>query len=63
MIQEDLGNAWSHYMAYTAQGGSVTFTELLERSGLSSPFDPDCLRSVCQAAVKWLEAYDLTGIE
>ena len=63
MIQEDLGNAWSHYMAYTRQGGSVTFTELLERAGLSSPFDPDCLRSVCLAAVKWLEAYDLTGIE
>ena len=48
---------------YLRIGAAVTFTELLERAGLSSPFDPDCLRSVCRAAVKWLEAYDLTGIQ
>lgn len=54
MLQENIGNAWSHYMAYTEQGGSRVFTELLKHAGLKSPFDPSCLREVCAAAEKWL---------
>ena len=63
MIQEDQKNAWKHYMDYTVQGGSRTFTELLKNAGLDSPFDGDTLKDVCAAADKWLDAYDLTGIE
>ncbi|MBR3276089.1 MAG: M3 family oligoendopeptidase [Eubacterium sp.] len=63
MIQEDQKNAWKHYMDYTVQGGSRTFTELLKNAGLDSPFDGDTLKNVCAAADKWLDAYDLTGIE
>ena len=62
-IQKDLPDAWAHYMAYTKQGGSVTFTELLKNAGLDSPFEPACLKGVCEAAAKWLAEYDLTGIE
>ena len=62
MIQEDLDDAWKHYMAYTSQGGSRVFTELLANAGLVSPFDETCLRSVCKRAHEWLEACDLTGI-
>ena len=62
-IQEDLPDAWAHYMDYTEQGGSVTFTELLKNAGLDSPFEESCLKTVCSAAAKWLEEYDLTGIE
>ncbi len=62
-IQKDPKDAWAHYMAYTRQGGSVTFTELLKNAGLDSPFEPACLREVCSAAAKWLAEYDLTGIE
>lgn len=29
-IQKDLPDAWAHYMAYTRQGGSRVFTELLK---------------------------------
>lgn len=54
MIQKDLGDAWRHYMAYTEQGGSRVFTELLKNAGLKSPFDGDCLKEVCGAAEKWL---------
>ena len=61
-IQTDLPDAWSHYMAYTSQGGSRTFTELLRNAGLDSPFEESCLRGVCAAAEKWLAAYDLSGI-
>ncbi|MBQ5487277.1 MAG: M3 family oligoendopeptidase [Clostridia bacterium] len=63
MIQADMKNAWQHYMAYTVQGGSRTFTELLKNAGLTTPFDESCLRGVCEAASKWLENFDLTGIE
>ena len=63
MIQQDREDAWKHYMAYTEQGGSVTFTELLQNAGLPSPFDPACLQQVCRAAAQWLEDYDLSGIE
>ena len=62
-IQKDLPDAWAHYMAYTEQGGSVTFTELLKNAGLESPFEPACLKGVCEAAAKWLAEYDLSGIE
>lgn len=62
MIQDDQKNAWDHYMAYTLQGGSRVFTELLAHAGLVSPFDEACLRGVCEKAEVWLENYDLTGI-
>ena len=63
MIRKDVGNAWQHYMAYTVQGGSRTFTDLLKNAGLESPFDEACLRGVCAEAEKALAGFDLTGIE
>ncbi len=61
-IQEDLSAAWKTYMAYTRQGGSRVFTELLQHAGLESPFDEECLRRVCGTAQTFLQNYDLTGI-
>lgn len=63
MIQKDQKDAWQHYMAYTRQGGSRTFTDLLRNADLETPFDESCLRGVCQVARKWLADFDLTGIE
>jgi oligoendopeptidase F len=63
MIQKDEADAWKHYMAYTEQGGSRTFVDLLKHADLKTPFDEECLKTVCAAAKQWLEAYDLTGIE
>ena len=62
MLQKDRADAWSHYMAYTKQGASRTFTELLKNAGLSTPFEESCLRGVSEAAKAWLDSYDLTGI-
>ncbi len=62
MIQTDPENAWKHYMAYTCQGGSKVFTELLANAGLESPFGDACLREVCARAHQWLEQFDMTGI-
>ena len=62
MIQNDLPTAWAHYMAYTKEGGSRTFTDLLTHAGLDTPFDEACLRAVCEEANKWLSEFDLGGI-
>ena len=62
MIQTDLSDAWEHYMAYTKEGGSRTFTDLLTHAGLDTPFDEACLRAVCEEANKWLSEFDLGGI-
>ncbi|MDE7277255.1 MAG: M3 family oligoendopeptidase, partial [Lachnospiraceae bacterium] len=61
-IQKDQNAAWEKYMAYTKQGGSAVFTELLQNAGLDNPFEENCLKEVCAAARKWLEAYDLKGL-
>ncbi|MBD5550187.1 MAG: M3 family oligoendopeptidase [Lachnospiraceae bacterium] len=62
MIQKDRADAFEHYMAYTRQGGSRVFTELLGNAGLESPFDEACLKGVCETANKWLGDFDLKGI-
>ena len=63
MIQKDPEEAWKRYMAYTEQGGSRTFVDLLKNAGLATPFDEECLKTVCETATKWLADFDLTGIE
>lgn len=62
MIQKDREEAFEHYMAYTRQGGSRVFTELLENAGLQSPFNEECLKGVCETAQQWLGEFDLKGI-
>ena len=63
MIQKDPAQAWKKYIAYTGQGGSRTFVELLKHAGLATPFEEECLKGVCETAKQWLDAFDLTGIE
>ncbi|MBQ9889925.1 MAG: M3 family oligoendopeptidase [Firmicutes bacterium] len=62
-IQKDRKEAWDYYMAYTRQGGSRTFVDLLKNAGLGSPFEEETLRSVCEQADKFLADFDLSGIE
>ena len=63
MIQDDMKNAWDHYMAYTRQGGSRVFTDLLKNAGLESPFEEETLRKVSERAHKWLSEFDLSRIK
>ena len=62
MLQKDRKDAWEHYMAYTKQGGSCVFTDLLKNAGMESPFEEATLRGVCETANNWLASFDLTGI-
>lgn len=61
-MQKSLPEAWDAYMAYTRQGGSRVFTDLLREAGLDSPFDEKCLSGVARVADNWLKHFDLTGI-
>ena len=61
-MQDDYAGAWKRYMAFVKQGGSCTFTQLLQNAKLDSPFDAQCLRKVCEKAAKWLQDFDLNGI-
>ena len=63
MIRSDYDAAWDRYVAYTEMGGSKVFTELLAGAGLQSPFEEETIRDICLRTGKWLEAYDLTGID
>lgn len=63
MIQKDREEAWKKYMAYSVQGGSRVFTDLLKNAALDSPFEESCLKTVCETAMKWLAEYGLSGIE
>ena len=56
MIKRDKAAAWEKYMAYTRLGGTLTFRELLDRAGLDSPFEPETLKTVAEAAKAWLDA-------
>ena len=62
LSQSDFNDAWEHYMAYTRQGGTAAFTDLVTNAGLISPFDEECLRGICQPASQWLDSYELGDI-
>ena len=62
-IQRDRAAAWERYYAYTKLAGTKTFTELLDAAGLPTPFDEDTMRGICEAAAKWLDEFDLSGIK
>ena len=60
---------WNMWGGYTAASGWRYYLSLflyiclLLNAGLTTPFDEACLREVCETATKWLESFDLTGIE
>ncbi len=62
-IQKDSKAAWEKYMAYTRPAGTKTFKELVAGAGLDSPFGEEAMKTIAEAAGKWLEAYDLSGID
>ncbi len=63
MIQDDMDAAWKKYMAYTTQGGSDTVLNMLKKAGLASPMDSDNFKKVCAKADRFLDEYDLSGME
>ena len=48
--------AWDKYVRLVKMAGTKTFSDLLEGAGINSPFEPETLKTIADAAVKWLEA-------
>ena len=53
--QSDHKQAWEKYVRFVGLAGSKTFSDLLASSGLDTPFVPETLKTIADAAVKWLE--------
>ena len=62
-IRKDTDAAFKTYLQYTMLGGSQTFTKLLESAGLDSPFDEGCMKAICEEAERFIDSYDLGGIQ
>ena len=62
-IRKNQKAAFETYLAYTRLGGSMVFTDLLKAAGLNSPFDENSMKEICAEAERFLDEYDLTGIE
>ena len=53
--QQNHEQAWNKYRRFTGFAGTKTFTGLITDAGLPSPFVPDTLKTVADAAVRWLD--------
>jgi len=54
--QEDFKAAWEKYVRFTGFAGTKTFVDLVADAGLPTPFEPENLKIVADAAVKWLDS-------
>ena len=61
-MQEDREAAWHDYLHLCKQGGSKSFTELVEEAGLISPFEDGCVKDVIDDIEQWLDGIDDTKL-
>ncbi|OZI12299.1 oligoendopeptidase F [Bacillaceae bacterium SAS-127] len=54
-MDEDREAAWKDYVAICQIGGSLSFTDIVAKANLISPFEEGCIASVLQPIEKWLE--------
>ena len=52
--QKNHAEAWSKYLRFVGLAATKTFSGLVADAGLPSPFAPDSLKTVADAALKWL---------
>jgi len=52
--QDNHEKAWEKYIRLVNLAGTKTFSDLLSGAGLNSPFVPETLKTIAEAAVKWL---------
>ncbi len=54
LSQNNYKDAWERYMRFVKRGGKNTFVELCTIAGIEVPFENGALKSVADAAAKWL---------
>ncbi|QAY67196.1 M3 family oligoendopeptidase [Paenibacillus protaetiae] len=57
-MYEERSAAWADYVHLSRQGGSRSFTELVQIAGLISPFEDGCVSSVIGSIEQWLDSVD-----
>ncbi|MDQ0061744.1 M3 family oligoendopeptidase [Paenibacillus harenae] len=57
-MHEDRDAAWADYLGLCQLGGSLSFTELVKKAGLISPFEDGCVTSVIGSIESWLDSVD-----
>ncbi|MDQ0113368.1 M3 family oligoendopeptidase [Paenibacillus harenae] len=57
-MHEDRDAAWADYLGLCQLGGSLSFTELVKKAGLISPFEDGCVTSVIGSIESWLGSVD-----
>jgi oligoendopeptidase F len=57
-MQENREEAWKDYLAICRLGGSVSFTEIVKKANLISPFQDGCLKAVVKPISEWLDRVD-----
>ncbi|WP_221563600.1 M3 family oligoendopeptidase [Alkalihalobacillus sp. TS-13] len=55
---DDKEQAWAEYLHLCKQGGSKSFTELVEIANLQAPFERTCVESVVSDIEQWLDSVD-----
>ena len=53
--QKDHKSAWAKYYRLVKLAGTKTFSGLLADAGMDGPFVPETIKTIADAAVKWLE--------
>ncbi|MEK8127306.1 M3 family oligoendopeptidase [Paenibacillus filicis] len=61
--QADPEQAWSDYVRLCREGGSRSFSELVEVAGLRSPFAPGTVEAVIAPVRDWLEGVDVHALD
>jgi hypothetical protein len=59
---EKSNEIWQDYLRLCQQGGSLSFTELVEATKLISPFKDGCVASDIGLIESWLDQIDDTGL-
>ncbi len=54
MKLKDFDKAWSTYLTFTKMSGTKTFIDLVTSSGLQSPMETGCLKSITDVIADWL---------
>ncbi|WP_100330731.1 M3 family oligoendopeptidase [Bacillus xiapuensis] len=53
-MNENREAAWKDYLSICQVGGSLSFTEIVAKAGLTSPFEEGCIASVIRPIEEWL---------
>lgn len=59
LMAEDYKAAWEKYLDFSKKAGTMTFIDLLNSSGLRSPFEEGCVKEICEGAEKALKKLNI----